>query len=957
MIARATIAMLLALCMLPAQSQQPPLDSLFQIQDNEIFISKLRNSQYANKVDSLEIEWYFTKAREAKLAANLDDLKYFVGTAAQLAREKGFPALEIDAYLEIADRFRVAQEMDSARELLDRALLLSQQIGNKLAEGKVYYNYGSLIEHMEQNPMEAISFLHKAMAIFEDLKEDSWLTRVYIMMGVLHSNDENPLEAIRYYNLANDYYKRTGNIDYQIRMAINIGMIHHKLDQLDSAIQYYVHAESLIETEDGLATAFLNVNLGNALIDTKKFDEAIQRLKKSNAIFTSMDDKYGIGITNYHLGEAYLDSKQYQRAVDIFEEVLEYIDNYGMNSIRNTTYKDLALAYANIQQHEDAFIYAQKAITLTDSLNKVQTQKQLGILQKKYELSRTEAENEKLRHEAEIREADIQRQRELTILAVIGLVFLAGFAGFVVWAQRKTQRLNSTVQKQADKLKAINDAKSQLFANISHDFRTPLTLISGQIQLLLDDYKDLLPKDAISRMHKVSWNNNRLISLTEEIRELISLDSGNIKIAPQPADIRSFLSLQVGLFQSAAEEKGIDISLEIKTDETVSEIDPFKMEKVFYNLLSNALKFTPEGGKIEVGMVGNEQNLIIHVTDSGIGIPQEHIDHIFERYYQIESKDYKVQQGLGIGLAITKELVELHQGTIDVQSKVGAGTTFKITLPKSDKEAVATRISNELVSAEPRKTSSSVTVIDTTKKGTIMVVDDHPEIRAYIEDLLRTDFSVLLAENGWEALEQLRHTQVDLVITDIMMPVMDGFLLIESLRKEEKLKNVPVIAVSARTGQEDKERVLSLGVSDYMIKPFNSREFLLKISNLVEMRKKDLALPSALQNFNLQKLEAEWLSKLSTIVRNNLDQKISNNMLADEMAMSERTLYRVLKDLTGLTPLEFVKQVKFQYARKLITTGKVKSLNDAGKAIGENNVTRFKAQYKAFYDEEPFASD
>ncbi len=958
MMIRSAILFLFIGCFINVWSQNVEIDKISSVQTLDSLQSLLNNSETTKqRQDSLIAHWHLQKGSTEILQGNLKAGIFHLQQADSIARGVGFYKIEAKAKLHIADRLRVQQLADSARDLVSKVFVLADKNQDRKMRGDAHHYNARILDFCDENAVAAMAELHKAKAIFDELNDQEGLAHVHLNIGILHRSDNNERQALFHYQIANKYFLEVGTITDRIRMAINIGTMYHFLGRLDSAENFFRSADELIVDKNGMATAFLNVNYGNALIDMNKFGEAYLRLKKSNEIFTRLEDKYGMAITEYHMGEALLDSGEYRLAIPILQGALDAMVEYGINNMQETVFKDLAKAHAGAGNFERAYDFSMKRMHLFDSLDQADIGEQLGVLQKKYELSLKESENERLLHEAQIREAEITRQQELTIIALLIILGLSGFAAYVYRAQQQAKNLSQTIQKQSDKLEATNSAKSQLFANISHDFRTPLTLISGQVQLLLDDYKDVLPNDALSRLHKISWNNNRLISLTEEIRELISLDSGNIKIDKQPTDLNSFLSLQVGLFQSAAAEKGITMSQDFRPARAIADIDPFKMEKVFYNLLSNALKFTQKEGTIEVSMIGDEHNLVISVSDTGIGIPQEHIHHIFDRYYQIETKDYKVQQGLGIGLAITKELVELQAGKIQVQSKQGEGTRFNITLPRSKAEKHVHSFVSSNFSDDP---SAAVTPKnlqpDPELGGYVLIVDDHPEIRSYVADLLKSKFNVLLAENGWQALEVLKQNRVDVVVTDIMMPVMDGFVLIESMKKDDKLRKIPVVAVSARTGQEDKERVLALGVSDYVIKPFNSNEFVLRVSNLVEMRKKDQELPESLQQFNLEQLEEEWLTKLSAIVKKYISEKISNHMLAHEMAVGERTLYRVLKDLTGLTPLEYVKQVKFQYARKLLTEGKVKSLNEAGKAIGIANVTRFKSQYRAYYDEEPVAS-
>lgn len=903
--------------------------------------------------DSIIAVWHHRQSDHSRDIADTELLEFHLGKAEEISERRHFMELLITCKIDWADQYRIKMDGPKATELLEEALELSRSSGNRLMEGVALKAWGSMIEHVEADPVRSIGKLLLAREIFDEIEDELQLADLDLLLGILYSNNKENEKALIYFRNALTYFQEEGDVMMQIRLRINSALSLSRLKRNEEAYQEFIAIEKIIEPEMVLANAFFNINFGNLLIDIGKADEALPRILEANRIFTNINDLYGIGITRYHLGEIYYEVGDFSKAIVILEGVRDSVDHFGLGNI-GSIQSDLALAYAASKRFEEAYQAAIISLEHQDSSRRAQTKKEIGLLQKKYELSRKEAENEKLRHDKEIQEAQIARQKDVNLAILVVTGVLAICAAFFFWSRRKTQRLNHTIAEQSQKLAAINEAKSQLFANISHDFRTPLTLISGQTHLLLDDYRDILPEDALSRIQKITWNNNKLISLTEEIRELINLDSGNIKVDTTPQDLRAFLILQVGLFQSAAEEKEIILDTRFGEKEVWSKIDVSKFEKIIFNLLSNALKFTSSGGEIMVSLSQKGGEAIIKVQDSGIGIEQKHLVHIFDRYYQVDHKEYNIRQGLGIGLAICKELMDLHGGDISVQSELGVGTTFEIRIgltteiPLAQEEVVAPD-----VSLKEENIKRPIQPVRDPSKPAVLVVDDHPQIRNYISDVLADDYNIYLSSNGWEALELLKKQKISLIITDLMMPVMDGFVLITSLKKEPDYKHIPVIVVSARSSVGDREKALEMGVNDYMIKPFNAREFKLKVANTVQTQQSTEQLPEPLQNYNLEKLEQEWLTKLSEIVTSRIDQRITNQMLANELAVSERTLFRMMKDLTGLTPLEYVKQLKYQFARKLLTRGKVKSLNDAGKAIGITNVTRFRAQYKEYYDEEP----
>lgn len=939
---------------MPSVAQQIEMKDYFalsSIDSVEYLIQQKRLS--SREKDSIRAAWYYEQTDHARDKADKSGLEYYLQQTEQISIQQHFTELLIYTKIDWSDQFRIEMDGPRSKAILYEAIDLSKTIGNRRLEGVARKALGSTIEHVDQDPVKAIVHILLAREIFEEIEDQVELANLDLLLGTLYSNDQDSETALTYYRRSLALFEEQGHVMNQIRLKINIGLSLSRLRRYDEAYQEFIELEKIVEPEMTLAVAFYNINFGNLLIDMGRAEEALPHIQLAHKTFKSIGDRFGIGITRYHLGEIYWEMGLFDQSIEILEAVNDSIGYYGLGNFEAIS-EDLARAYAGAGQYTKAYEWAMTSLAKQDSTRRAANQKEIGLLQKKYELAQKEAENEKLRHDKEIQESQLARQKLFNLAISLAMGAFALSAGFFFWSRRKTERLNKTIEEQSQKLKAINEAKSQLFANISHDFRTPLTLISGQTHLLLDDYREILPEDALSRIQKISWNNNRLISLTEEIRELINLDSGNIKVDATPHDLRAFLILQVGLFQSAAEEKEIILETQFGEKEIWSKIDVSKFEKIIFNLLSNALKFTTSGGEILVSLSTEGERAIIKVQDSGIGIDQKHLVHIFDRYYQVDHKEYNIRQGLGIGLAICKELMDLHGGEISVQSELGVGTTFEMKMdltnevPQPLEELVTPEVSHEV-----DRVKKHVQPVRDPSKPAILVVDDHPQIRNYISEVLADDYNIFLSSNGWEALELLKKQKISLIITDLMMPVMDGFVLITSLKKEVAFKHIPVMVVSARSSVSDRERALEMGVNDYMIKPFNAREFKLKVANTVQAQQTTEQLPEPLQNYNLEKLEQEWLAKLSDIVTSRIDQRITNQMLAHELAVSERTLFRMMKDLTGLTPLEYVKQLKYQFARKLLTRGKVKSLNDAGKAIGISNVTRFRAQYKEYYDEEP----
>ena len=523
---------------------------------------------------------------------------------------------------------------------------------------------------------------------------------------------------------------------------------------------------------------------------------------------------------------------------------------------------------------------------------------------------------------------------------------------------KHTLNLERKVSERTEALNRVNESKSRLFANISHDLRTPIMLINGYLENIRQIWYDKLPEELINDCNGIEKNSQKIAYLTDEIHELIQLEAGSVKLNLRPFKLNNYLRLICRLFEGAAASKKIELIFHdlIKRD-AIIDIDPEKFEKIMYNLVSNALKFTNKGGEIEISLFLSRNKVGISIADNGIGMDQETIQLIYDRYFQADHNKYQVEQGLGIGLSIVKETVELHKGEITVQSEPGKGSVFTMTFPESNSKLFDEAAVPDFLIARPFLTEgeehSHKAVVNSTlnsnNKVPVLIVDDHSEIRAYLKALLQETYFILEAENGEGALSVLKSHQVKLIITDLMMPVIDGFQLLELLNANNRLREIPVMVVSARHSITDRELALSQGIEDYLIKPFGSREFLARVDNILN-RSTD-KLPPAFQNYDLGLAEQKMLKQIQDFIVSHVDRQISANMLADELAMSVRTFQRTMKKLTNSTPLEYIKEVKFNYIHELIETRKVRSMNDAARAIGLSNVTRFKEAYKRRFGE------
>lgn len=565
------------------------------------------------------------------------------------------------------------------------------------------------------------------------------------------------------------------------------------------------------------------------------------------------------------------------------------------------------------------------------------------------------------------------------------------FLGLLYWVRRyELNRLHlkqdlEIKQVEADKMAELDHEKNKFFSNISHEFRTPLTLILGPLDRFVNKLKD---KDQVNEINLVRRNARRLQTLINQLLSLSKLESGNLKLKARPENVVRLARLLLDSFHSLAEDRDIKIEFESDVEECIVYIDKLKFEKIVNNLLSNAFKFTEKGGKIKVSVSsasGDEKDgVTIKFLDTGIGIRKERLQHVFDRFYQVDEQQKKSDLGTGIGLALTKELVELHHGEITLESEFGIGTAFTVFLPLgkdhlSEEEFVESathtdEMDDEMLQGGQILVPDAVTKTVTGKADIqqdsdlplLLIVEDNADMRAYIKSYLTETYQVMEASNGKEGADMAIKHLPDLIVSDLMMPFMDGNEMTRLLKSDERTSHIPIILLTAKASTASKLEGLETGADDFLTKPFDAAELLVRIRNLIEQRQKLREILSRFIGDNTQtkiirqtagkamsKLDEQFLKKVKTAVENNMSNpEFSVEMLAQEVAMSRSQLHRKLKSLTDVTPTDFIRDIRLQKAAELL---KAKELNitQVTYEIGISSLSYFAKVFKEKYGVPP----
>lgn len=524
------------------------------------------------------------------------------------------------------------------------------------------------------------------------------------------------------------------------------------------------------------------------------------------------------------------------------------------------------------------------------------------------------------------------------------LIYLIGglsvVLGYIRYTNRRIRLRNLVLlkNKEAEQLRELDKMKSSFFANISHELRTPLTLAKGNIENTLNN-KEAGSTDRYLKNSQRSLN--QLSVMIEDLLDLSKFELGKYQLKKHPVQINQLLLRICGSFESMLHERDIQLAF---TDQTKKrrhcELDQKQFEKVISNLIYNAYKFSKKGGIIRVNLLDSNDHAIIEVADEGVGMPPEELPHIFDRFYQVDNQPSQAQ-GSGLGLTIVKEITELHGGTIEVESREHLGTTFFISLPIID----SSKIPDEENKQEEQQTVDDIITQKLTKgrvvKPRALIVEDNLDMQEYLEEVMSKYFDVTVRSNGKEALEWIGHNKASLVISDVMMPEMDGFEFLSRVKERVDLKNIPFILLTAKASHEDLLTGLRLGVDDYLTKPFDQDELLIRAVNLVDNLQNRMKWQNEIEEENEQsdehisKEDEALVQRMKEYIMSRIsDTKISVADMADEAALSERQIYRRLSVLTGFSPAQFIMEIRLLHARDLLLSGGIIKLSQLAIAVG-----------------------
>ena len=897
----------------------------FQLDQCLTILDSLYESDYQTDLDSLRASTYLHLKSDI---ADSSLAKLAISWAYLYEKNLQFDSALV--YYETATRYRLKQ-------------------GDTLKAAHAIYGQAGCLTELQEHITSTNKYL-EAISYYEKFGTEGDLADTYnaLANNYYYAGDEHI--AIDYYRKAIDYYSRNKDVEQLGMIYSNMASAFNLIEENDSSMFYYKKALSqVVGTEFHQITIGIYHGLGILKESIEDYPSAFYYYQRALEMSRKHQLEDMLGFSLQYMGYYFLSQNQYDSAIYYALKASDFSREYNLYLLRYNSYDLLHQVYSKLGKYRQAYEYLDKLKKEDDSLFTLNKARQINLLSKQFETEKSQKELLERNLEIERYKSSLKAIQNIRTLLIVGLVAMFAIVILVFRNERIKARVNKLLQKKNDEVLAknrqilkIEEAKSKWFINVSHELRTPLSLIKGPLQQIA---KMTTLGEANKRLIEIANRNvNNLERLIDEILDLSRIESGDMKLDIVIFDLISWLRDVAKPYKETSESRRISIEI----NSTIGQyffvkLDQSKFGKVVHNLFSNALKFTEDGGSIAIKIDKVEEGFRIIFKDTGIGISKGDIPFIFEKFYQATNRSLVHDQGTGVGLSLSKEIIELHKGYIEVQSRQKEGTQFIITLPQS---AIASE--NEyIVPAEVDKSKKYL-------EQTILVVEDNPDMQEFVRSFLQLRFDVISTMNAQDALEVIEKRKPNLIITDLMMPKMDGALFVQRIKEQKEHLDIPIIVISAISDEQRRLSLLRLGVDDYMVKPFNPEELMIKVENILINKSVRKSASSEEDDIEEMSFEDRLVKDLEQKVKENIsDVDFNVTRLAEEASLSERQLYRYLNHTTKMTPANFIKEIRLQRAFELARRNVYATTAELSYAVGFQHPSYFATVFKKRFGKRP----
>lgn len=912
-------------------------DSLTVNQMNELSRLLVRESQldlalsYAQKAKKIskKLRYKFGEAT----ACNIIGIAYVYKSEYPEALENHFVALKI--WEEIGDKWGIASSYNhigivclykgdypEALKNYFAGLKIQEEIGNKKGIGHSYNNIGLVYNHQGKYP-EALENFFASLKIWEEIGDKPGIAMSYNSIGNVYLKQGKYPEALENHFASLKIKEELGNKREIGGSYLNIGVIYKEQGNYPEALKNYLTGLKIVEeigNKSEIALAYNNIGL---------IEQELNRPTSAK---------------NY------------------FEKSLALAKEIGQKSLIRDIYYNSTLPDSTLGNYKDAYENYKQYITYRDSLINEENEKKSLQASIGYEYEKKEAV---IQAELKTKNLELQTKHFQRNIAVAGLGLMMVLTVLIIHFFKlrnkslKIEKQNLELQRrEMETIKQTEQFKSRFLTNISHEFRTPLTLINGHLEVLKENGR----KEDLLHFDEMEQNGKRLLTLINQLLDLSKMESGQYKLKYRKGNILNETGMLVQSFHSYAEQHGISLTLnQTENAQTLLSDNQFiysseALAAIMTNLLSNAIKHTPEGGNIDTTIDYRDNKLFVTVSDTGKGIAPEHLSKVFDRFYQVDEPGQRTYAGSGIGLALVKELSILHGGDVSVESPFEGGSAFTFSLASSEAESIETISSTEKTETISVTEDYSISKEDDSKEELplLLIVEDQPELRQFIVQNLGKEYRYAEASNGKDGLRLAEELLPDLIISDVMMPDTNGFELSETLKNNIVTSHIPIMLLTAKADQKDKLAGLETGADDYLTKPFSLAELKLRVRNILKfkelLRKKfeGNTIPSADETPELNSTDRKFVDDLTQSVEKNLSNaQFGVNILAEAVFLSVSQLTRKLKTITGKTPADFIRNIRLEKTLEMLKEGA--NITDVSWTVGFEDPVYFSKVFKKHF--------
>ena len=825
-------------------------------------------------------------------------------------------------------------------------------------------------EHLNRNLDSTLWYCNAVVFLHKDELASKELGRAYSIKGELFQKKSDFQASIKYYLKAIQIGEQNKFLQLLGTAYNGIGITYYLMNNYDQS-EYYVRKAMDIKLlqKDYAYYAIIASNLAALMLHQQKNLEALSLLKSAEhvalkenlpqylpniynsigAIFYQMKnaqdsalhyyeksiqfaEKFDVQqniITGYHnLGHLLLEKKQFESALYYLKIAEKLSDEMNSPAIILKIVQTLAETYEAAGKIDLALTYRKREQELSKEIFDSERQKSIEELQIQYETAEKDRINQEqkgklLESELKAKKATI---RFYVLIFVVTVVLILTLAIFYYYYQRRVNK------------EKINQEKIRIFENVVHDIRTPLTLIHGPLQELKTKYKS--DNEEQKYFDLIDRNSEKLMRMVNELLDVSKIDKGKYQVAWTNGNLKAYLESLLHDFEAEAQEKQIRLVANLELPDVNYKFSKDVLEKIVFNLLSNALKYAPQNSDVRIDAKIDQAVLKFRVQDAGRGIALQQQQKIFERFYRL--KEHQNIPGTGIGLAVVKEFVELLGGSIQVESEINRGASFEIALPVEKSPISETAITEEI---NPDKMQ-------------LLVCDDDADILTFVRSILVHDFTIHTASNGLEAIQVIEENAPDVILSDVVMPELDGIGLLEKIKSDALLRSIPVVLFSAKAALESRLMGLEAGADYYLPKPFNPEELKLilrNITNKIEKNRSDFEHQKAEKKPFTERLRSEndYVNKAMAFVIQNIDNAAySVNELAADMCISRSQLHRKLTLYTGNSATQFIRMIRLEKAKDLLESN-FGNVEEIAFACGFSSRSYFSSSFAEYFGKAP----